>query len=114
MARVTSPSPHKIRAIHLAYMAQFSVAIGLRQANVTRPQWKQINLKRRYLCVANAVHKNRRPHYLRLKHAAIEVLERRHGDHPTRVFIYEGNSMVQVNTKAWRNALLRAEIHDFR
>jgi integrase len=30
-----------------------------------------------------------------------------------RWFSYEGNPIVQVNTKAWRNALLRAEIHDF-
>ena len=46
--------------------------------------------------------------------AALDVLRRRQGDHPSHVFTYEGNPIVQVNTKAWRNALLRAEIHDFR
>ncbi|WP_293606223.1 hypothetical protein [Polaromonas sp. UBA4122] len=44
----------------------------------------------------------------------MEVLERRQGDHPTHVFTYEGNPIVQVNTKAWRNALQRAGIEDFR
>lgn len=44
----------------------------------------------------------------------LDVLQRRRGDHPTHVFTYEGNSIVQVNTKAWRSALLRANIHDFR
>jgi hypothetical protein len=39
---------------------------------------------------------------------------KRKGDHPTNVFTYEGKSIVQVNTKAWRNALERAGIHDFR
>ncbi|MBP6504423.1 MAG: tyrosine-type recombinase/integrase, partial [Rhodoferax sp.] len=46
--------------------------------------------------------------------AAIDVLEKRKGDHPTHVFTYEGNPIVQVSTKAWRNALQRAGIHDFR
>ena len=39
---------------------------------------------------------------------------RRQGDHPTHVFTYEGNPISQVNTKAWRNALQRAGIQDFR
>ena len=99
---------------HLADMAQFSVATGLRQANVTRLQWKQISLERRHLWVSGADHKNGRPHSVPLNQAAMEVLERRLGDHPTDVFTYEGNPIVQVNTKAWRNALQRAGIQDFR
>ena len=99
---------------HLADMAQFSVATGLRQANVTQLQWKQISLERRHLWVAGNDHKNGRPHSVPLNEAALEVLLRRQADHPSHVFTYEGNPIVQVNTKAWRNALLRAEIHDFR
>ncbi|WP_439605743.1 tyrosine-type recombinase/integrase [Hydrogenophaga sp.] len=99
---------------HLADMVQFSVATGLRQANVTRLQWKQISLERRHLWVAGKDHKNGRPHSVPLNEAALDVLHRRLGDHPTHAFTYEGNPIVQVNTKAWRNALLRAEIHDFR
>ena len=49
-----------------------------------------------------------------LNDAALDVLQRRQGDHPTYVFMYRGNSIVQVNTKVWRNALQRADIHDFR
>ena len=45
---------------------------------------------------------------------AIDVLTRRQGDHPTHVFTYEGSPFVQVNIKAWRNALKRAGIDDFR
>jgi len=36
------------------------------------------------------------------------------GRHPSHVFTYEGNPIVQVNTKAWCNALQRAGIQDFR
>lgn len=99
---------------HLADMTQFSVATGLRQSNVTGLQWKQISLERRHLWVSADDHKNGRPHSVPLTQAAMEVLERRQGDHRTHVFTYEGNPIVQVNTKAWRNALQRAGIQDFR
>ena len=99
---------------HLADMARFSVATGLRQANVTRLQWKQISLERRHLWVSGADHKNGRPHSVPLNQAAVDVLVKRQGDHPTHVFTYEGSPIVKVNTKAWRNALRRAEILDFR
>jgi integrase len=44
----------------------------------------------------------------------MNVLTKLKDQHPLHVFTYEGNPIGQVNTKAWRNALLRAEIHDFR
>ena len=99
---------------HLADMARFSVATGLRQANVTRLQWRQISLERRHLWVSGAEHENGRPHSVPLNQAAMDVLVKRQGDHPTHVFTYDGNPIVQVNTKAWRNALQRAGILDFR
>ena len=99
---------------HLADMAQFSVATGLRQANVTRLQWKQISLERHHLWVSGNDHKNGRPHSVPLNEAALNVLRQKQGDLLSHVFTYEGNPIVQFHTKAWRNALLRAEIHDFR
>lgn len=47
---------------HLAEMARFSVATGLRQANVTRLQWKQISLERWHLWVEADQHKNGNAH----------------------------------------------------
>lgn len=99
---------------HLADMALFSVVTGLRQANVTRLQWKQVSFERAHLWIAAKDHKNGQPHAVPLNARAIEVLRRRQGDHPTQVFTYEGRPVVQVNTKAWRNALQRAGIVDFR
>ena len=49
-----------------------------------------------------------------LNQAAMDVPERRQGDYPSHAFTYEGNPIVQLNTKAWRNALPRADIDDFR
>lgn len=100
--------------LHLADMAQFSVATGLRQANVTCLQWKQISLERCHLWVFATNHKNGRPHSVPLNQAAIDVLERRQGEYSTYVFTYDDNPIVQVNTKAWHKALQRAGIEDSR
>jgi integrase len=99
---------------HLRDMAVFSVATGLRQSNVTKLQWKQISLERRHLWISADQYKNGKAHSVPLNAAALQVLEKRKGDHPTHVFSYEGNPIVQVNTKAWRNALKRAGIENFR
>jgi len=95
-------------------MAIFSVATGLRQSNVTRLQWKQVSIERRHLWISADQHKNGKAHAVPLNDAALHVLERRKGDNLKFVFTYEGNPIVQVNTKAWRNALVRAGIDDFR
>lgn len=99
---------------HLRDMAQFSVATGLRQGNVTRLQWKQVSLERRHLWIAADQHKNGHAHAVPLNDLAMEVLRNRQGHHPTHVFTYEGSPITQVSTKAWRNALKRAGIDDFR
>lgn len=61
---------------HLAEMARFSVATGLRQANVPRLQWRQISLERRHLWVGADQHKNGSAHSVPLNQAAMDVLER--------------------------------------
>jgi integrase len=52
--------------------------------------------------------------HVSLSDLAVDVLERQRGKHLERVFTYEGNPIRYVNTKAWRNALKRAWIMDFR
>ena len=47
---------------HLAEMARFSVTTELRQANVTRLQWRQISLERQHLWVGADQHKNGSAH----------------------------------------------------
>ena len=42
------------------------------------------------------------------------VLRKRLGQHRTHVFSFRGAPVVQVSTKAWRDALKRAGIEDFR
>lgn len=99
---------------HLADMALFSVATGLRQGNVKRLTWQEVNLKLRHAWVSAENHKNGRPHAVPLNDVAMSVLQRRLGEHPTYVFTYQGNPITNVSTKAWWNALERAGIEDFR
>ena len=99
---------------HLADMARMSVATGMRQANVKRLQWKQVSLERRHLWVSADQHKNGTAHSVPLNDAAMAVLVKLQGEHPLYVFTYDGKPVDQVNTKAWRAALKRAGIEDFR
>ena len=42
------------------------------------------------------------------------IIRRWLGKHSTQVFSFRGKPIAQVSTKAWYEALERAEIHDFR
>ena len=45
---------------------------------------------------------------------AVAVLRAELGKHPLRVFTFKGKPLGQANTRAWRNALKRAGIRNFR
>jgi integrase len=99
---------------HLADMALFSVATGLRQGNVKGLEWKYVDLNLRHIWIPGAKHKNGRPHSVPINDLALAVLLRQVGKHPERVFTYKGQPVGQVSTRAWTNALARAGIKDFR
>jgi integrase len=95
-------------------MVRFSLETGLRQANVTGLQWSQIDLTRRCAWIHPDQAKARRAIAVPLSKAAVVIIREQLGKHLTHVFTYHGNPVTQVNTKAWRQALERAEIKDFR
>lgn len=99
---------------HLADMAAFAVATGLRAANVKGLEWSCVDLARAHAWIPASQHKNRKPHSVPLTEMALQVLRRQVGKHPTRVFTYKGKPVGQLNTKAWSAALKRAGIEDFR
>ncbi len=49
-----------------------------------------------------------------LSAAAVVVIREQIGKHSTRVFSFRGKPVRQVNTKAWRSALQRVGIENFR
>jgi integrase len=99
---------------HLADMALFSVATGLRQGNVRLLEWAEVNLELRHAWITADKHKNGQPHAVPLNDAAIDVLKRQIGKHEQYVFTYQGNPIANVSTKAWWAALERAGIDNFR
>jgi integrase len=99
---------------HLRELVLFSLATGLRQSNVLRLDWGQVNFELRHAWIQGAQSKNRRPISVPLNEVALEVLKRQIGKHAQRVFSYQGKPINSANTKAWRAALIRAGIENFR
>lgn len=99
---------------HLAEMALFSVATGLRQGNMKRLQWGKVNESLAVAWVDADEHKNGHAHSVPLNAVALSVLARQRGKHTQYVFTYNGQPIGQVRTRAWEAALKRAEIEDFR
>lgn len=118
--RVRSLTPQEFERLcselpaHLADMARFSIATGLRQGNVKGLEWRWVDLGRAHAWIPGDKHKNGKPHSVPLNATAMAVLQRQIGKHPTRVFTYLGQPIGQVNTRAWTGALKRAGIEDFR
>jgi integrase len=99
---------------HLRDMATFTLATGLRAANVTGLTWEQVDLERKVAWVHPDQAKARKAIAVPLNLAAIEVLARQRGSHAERVFTYEGAPVRQLSTKAWYKALKRVGITDFK
>lgn len=98
----------------LAELVRFSLATGLRESNVTGLEWSRVDLERRVLWVEGYQSKNGSAFNLPLSAEAILVLRRQQGKHPRWVFTYYGKRVKRGNTKAFKAALKRAGISNFR
>lgn len=99
---------------HLAPIVQFSLETGLRQSNVTELTWDQVDLDRSCAWIHPDQAKAKKAIPVPLSKSAIQILTSQIGKNDNYVFTYKGSRVIQVNTKAFRNALKRAEIEDFR
>ena len=99
---------------HLSDMAAFSLATGLRKANVTGLRWDQVDLGNRRAWVHPDQAKARKAIPVPLNEDAMKVLSRQLDKHRDLVFTFRGQPVSQVSTKAWYKALQRSGIADFR
>jgi integrase len=99
---------------HLADMAAFSLATGLRRGNVTGLLWSQVDLVRRVAWIHADQAKARKAIAVPLNAEAVQVIRKQLGRHLTHVFSFRGRQITQVSTKAWYGALERAGIENFR
>jgi len=99
---------------HLNAMVRFTLATGLRESNVTHLEWSQIDMQRRCAWVHAEQAKAGKAIPVPLNDDALTVIREQIGKHDVRVFTYKGNVVNDANTKAWRFALARAGIKNFR
>ena len=100
---------------HLTAMVRFSLATGLREMNVVTLEWNQVDLEQRRAWIhADQAKGGRKAIAVPLNAQALVVLREQHGQHSTRVFTYEGKPVTRANNHAWRKALIRAGIENFR
>jgi integrase len=99
---------------HQQDLMLFALATGLRQGNITGLTWEQVDLARRIATIEHGETKNGDALGVPLNELAMTVLQRQRGRHVSHVFTYRGQPIRQVNTKAWKDALKRAGITNFR
>lgn len=99
---------------HLNDMAIFSLATGLRASNVTGLQWRDIDLVKGHAWIHPDQAKSKKAIPVPLNEDAMLVLKARIGTHPQYVFTYKNNPIQKCSTRAWKNALDRAHIKNFR
>lgn len=99
---------------HLKVMVRFTLSTGLREANVARLEWSQVDLERRVAWIHADQAKAGKPIGIPLNREAVVLLRQQQGKHKKFVFTYKGRPVLKCNTKAWRNALKAAGIEDFR
>ena len=105
---------------HLRDMAEFSLATGLRQRNVSYLRWEQVDMARRVAWIHPDEAKAGKAIGVPLNASARDVLTRGLGRDRVYVFTYEGKPVARCSTRAWKLALERAGIergfrwHDLR
>jgi integrase len=99
---------------HLASMARFAMLTGLRQRNVRELNWSQVDLERKLVWIPADQAKGGRGISSPLTSEAVEVVRAQLGKHDRYVFTYRGKPLRWVNNTAWKGALKRAGIEDFR
>jgi integrase len=99
---------------HLHAMAQFTLSTGLRESNVTGLQWSQIDIARRCAWIHADQAKGKKSIAVPLNNNALQVIKAQTGKHNEYVFTYQNKPITRANNHAWRKALERANIENFR
>lgn len=100
--------------VHQRDVVLFALATGLRQSNVAKLRWDQVDLERRTAWIPGDKAKGKEDIHVSLSQLSVDLLQRQLGKHPEVVFTYAGRPLGQVNTRGWRSALQRAGIENFR
>ena len=95
-------------------LLKFAISTGVRQGNVLGLESSQVDLERRTAWIHADQAKAGKAIGIPLNRVAMAVLTKQIGKHDAYVFTYRGKPLKQVNRRAWRRALVRAGITNFR
>lgn len=99
---------------HQRELMRFALATGLRQGNILRLEWSQVDLVQRCAWIHADQAKARKAIGVPLNDQALTVLSRQVGKHERWVFTFRGQPIKQANTRAWGVALEKAGVENFR
>lgn len=105
---------------HLAALVRFSLATGLRQANVTQLEWSRVDIDRAVAWIESKRAKGKRAITVPLNDDAIKVLRGQKRKHARWVFPYRGKPLDNPAQEAWKRAVRKAKLpagfrwHDLR
>lgn len=99
---------------HLKAMTTFTLATGLRESNVVNLQWSQVDMQRACCWIYADQAKGKKDIAVPLNNQAIKVIRDQIGKHQVYVFTYQGRNVNGCNNHAWKKALIRAGIENFR
>jgi len=99
---------------HLHAMMRFALATGLRAGNVRGLKWADVDLTKRHVMVHADSSKSGKAIAVPLNQDAINAITGEIGNHTIYVFTYKGAYIGKCSTRAWRHALNRAGILDFK
>ena len=99
---------------HYAAMIIFSLATGLRQSNVLRLEWSEVNLATKHAWVSPDKSKSKKPISVPLNEDALAILRKQIGSHPVYVFTRKTKPIKSIDSGTWKNILKKAGIENFK
>ena len=97
-------------APHLKDPVKLALITGLRLSNIIKMDWEQVDMRARRITLTL---KGNRAHSITMNGAVLAILARQNPRKAGRVFLYRKAPITTFKT-AWRAALRRAKIEDFR
>jgi len=95
-------------------MAELTLQIGLREANVAKLRWSQVDLNRKMITIDAEEMKSGITIGIPLNATVIKLIKKQQGLHSVYVFCYQGRPVKKASTRSFRKALKRSGIADFR
>lgn len=86
---------------HLKNMVRFSLATGLRQANVCFLEWREIDFENKRLTIEASKMKSRKTFNVPLSDSALEILIEQMDIHPRYVFTLNGHPLSEIKHKTF-------------